>query len=78
MTSEAPLPVLPKYDAPQDPTPATIPQGLEVTKMPGVMNKMITRMLTKLPKMKMPKMKVKGVHARHHKTKTKKLKVKIK
>jgi len=75
MTEEAPLPVLPKYDAPQVPVPAHLPQGLEVTSMPKVINKLLTRMLPKRL-MKMPKTKVKAMKARHHKTKKTKVKIK--
>ena len=46
MSNEAPLPPsLPVYKAPAQRVPATIPEGMEVKKMPGVMNKMISRAL---------------------------------
>ena len=47
MTSEAPLPVLPVYEKPRNRVPATIPAGMEMQKMPGVMNKILTRALPK-------------------------------
>jgi hypothetical protein len=47
MTNEAPLPSLPVYEAPKVRVPATIPTGMEMQKMPGVMNKMISRALPK-------------------------------
>ena len=44
MSNEAPLPpTLPVYQAPAKRVPATIPEGMEIKKMPGVMNKLITR-----------------------------------
>ena len=46
MSAELP-PSLPVYQAPKERPTAVLPQGLEVTKMPGVMNKMISRMLPK-------------------------------
>lgn len=47
MTNEAPLPSLPVYEAPKVRVPATIPAGMEISKLPGVMNKMISRALPK-------------------------------
>ena len=60
-TESIPTPSLPAYEAPKPRVPAVIPNGLEVTKMPSTMNKMISKMLPKLktPKMKGPKLKAK-------------------
>ena len=54
-------PTLPVYAKPRERLPAVIPNGLAVTKMPGTMNKMISKMLPNLKAMKtkMPKMKAK-------------------
>ena len=75
MNNEAPLPPsLPVYEAPAPRPVAPIPTGLQVTKMPGTMNKMISKMLPKIGKLRMakvPKMKGKMAVA-----KPKKLKVK--
>jgi len=67
MSAEIP-PSLPKYEAPKERPTAVIPQGLEVTKMPGTMNKMISKML---PKMKLSKIKAPKMKSRMSKTKTK-------
>ena len=60
MIPTAPLPMLPKYEKPADKVTATLPKGLELTKMPSTMNKLISRMMPK-PKAKLPKMKMKAV-----------------
>lgn len=57
MSAEGPLPVLPTYDKPADKIPAVLPTGLQVTKMPSTMNKMISKMLMPKLKAKLPKMK---------------------
>lgn len=72
MSPESPLPVLPSYDPPVEKPKAEVPNGIELKKMPGIMNKMISRMLPKLGKLKMPK----HPKARLPKTKLKKLKPK--
>ena len=50
-------PSLPVYEAPKIRVPATIPAGMEIAKMPGVMNKMISRALPKGRIGKMSKLK---------------------
>jgi hypothetical protein len=58
MSNEAPMPPsLPVYEAPKIRVPATIPAGMEIAKMPGVMNKMISRALPKGKLGKMTKLK---------------------
>jgi len=60
MTELAPLPpTLPVYEAPKPRAAAPIPHGLEVTKMPGTMNKMISKMLPKMSKLRTPKLRAK-------------------
>jgi hypothetical protein len=62
MTNEASLPPsLPVYKAPEKRVPATIPEGMEIKKMPGVMNKMLSRAM---PQKRLGKMtKLKGVRS---------------
>jgi hypothetical protein len=70
--NDAPLPpTLPVYEAPKPRPTAILPQGLEVTKMPSTMNKMISKMLPKLGKLKAPKMKMKLPTGKPGKTKHK-------
>jgi len=45
MPSEAPLPVLPKYESPKPRPTATLPENFELKA--GPLNKLITRMLPK-------------------------------
>lgn len=59
MSDEAAIPTLPAYAPPIERVPAALPKGLEVTKMPSTMNKLISRMMPKL-KAKLPKMKMKA------------------
>lgn len=62
MANEAPIPPsLPLYEKPKERQPAVIPAGIEQKKLPGIMNKVISRMLpkmkgkmSKLGKMKTP------------------------
>lgn len=57
MQMSDPLPMLPTYDKPAESPPATLPNGLQVTKMPSTMNKMISKMLMPKMKAKLPKIK---------------------
>jgi hypothetical protein len=50
----APLPTLPVYPPPKERVPAALPKGLEVTKMPTTLNKVISRMLAPKMKAKLP------------------------
>lgn len=53
------VPQLPVYEKPAEKVPAVVPTGLQVTKMPSTMNKMISKMLLPKMKAKLPKMKSK-------------------
>lgn len=55
MSNEAPQ--LPVYEKPAEKVPAILPTGLQVTKMPSTMNKMISKMLMPKLKARLPKMK---------------------
>lgn len=59
MANDIPVPTLPVYEKPVDKVPATLPTGLQITKMPSTMNKMISKMLMPKMKAKLPKMKSK-------------------
>lgn len=54
------VPQLPVYEPPAEKVPAVIPTGLQVTKMPSTLNKMISKMLMPKLKAKLPKMKMKS------------------
>lgn len=54
------VPQLPVYEPPAEKLPAVLPTGLQVTKMPSTMNKLISRMLVPKMKAKLPKMKMKS------------------
>lgn len=49
--------MLPQYDKPPEKVAAVLPTGLQVTKMPSTMNKMISKMLMPKLKARLPKMK---------------------
>jgi macrodomain Ter protein organizer (MatP/YcbG family) len=77
----APLPVLPVYEKPAEKVKASLPKGLEITKMPSTMNKMISKMLVPKMKAKLPKLKTSIRHRTNTRfkstTKTKKKGIQI-
>lgn len=72
MIGEVPVPTLPVYEKPAEKVTAVLPKGLQVTKMPSTMNKMISKMLLPKMKAKLPKMKSKMPRSKARLPKTKK------
>lgn len=48
------MPALPVYEAPKERVPAALPKGLQITKMPSTLNKVISKMLAPKLKAKLP------------------------